>query len=49
MNTQNKPTLEDMIITDKEISGYMDKRDNNEHTKITTNISDITISDWIIY
>ena len=34
MNTQNKPTLEDMIVTDKEISGYMDKRDNNEHTKI---------------
>ena len=27
-------TLEDIIVTDKEISGYMDKRDNQEHLKI---------------
>jgi twinkle protein len=31
MTTQ---TLEDILITDKEISGYMDKRDNSEHLKI---------------
>ena len=27
-------TLEDIIVTDKEISGYMEKRDNQEHLKI---------------
>jgi len=27
-------SLEDILVTDKEISGYMDKRDNQEHTKI---------------
>ena len=27
-------TLSDIIVTDKEISGYMDKRDNQEHLKI---------------
>ena len=27
-------TLEDILITDKEISGYMSKRDNQEHLKI---------------
>ena len=27
-------TLEDILITDKEISGYMSKRDNTEHLKI---------------
>ena len=27
-------TLEDILITDKEISGYMDTRDTGEHLKI---------------
>ena len=27
-------TLEDMLVTDAEISGYMEKRDNQEHLKI---------------
>jgi hypothetical protein len=27
-------TLEDILITDKEISGYMEKRDTGEHLKI---------------
>ena len=27
-------TLEDILITDKEVSGYMDSRDNSEHLKI---------------
>ena len=27
-------TLEDILVTDKEIEGYMSKRDNQEHLKI---------------
>jgi twinkle protein len=31
-------TLEDILITDKEVSGYMDNRDNNEHLRIKSPI-----------
>ena len=34
MRTQSNVTLEDLLVTDREISGYMEKRDNQEHTKI---------------
>ena len=34
MHTQSNVTLEDLLVTDREISGYMEKRDNQEHTKI---------------
>ena len=34
-------TLEDILITDKEVSGYMEARDNSEHLKIK-NPSDYT-------
>jgi len=34
MDIQSSQTLEDIIVTDKQIAGYMDKRDNSEHTKI---------------
>ena len=27
-------TLADIIVTDKEVSGYMEQRDNSEHLKI---------------
>ena len=33
-NKVTTQTLEDIIVTDKEISGYMNKRDNSEHLKI---------------
>jgi twinkle protein len=33
-NKMTSQTLEDIIITDKEISGYMDTRDTGEHLKI---------------
>ena len=29
-----KQTLEDILITDKEISGYMQKRDTGEHLRV---------------
>ena len=33
-NKMTLQTLEDIIVTDKEISGYMDTRDTGEHLKI---------------
>ena len=33
-NTMTSQTLEDILITDKEISGYMETRDTDEHLKI---------------
>ena len=33
-NKMTAQTLNDIIVTDKEISGYMDTRDTGEHLKI---------------